>query len=123
MLSEHVKAYDSSYKLERRNPKWDQIPTTISELEDWLNNQKALLRTVDKQEPFIQEEGLTVADYPTEYGSIDFFIEYGVSYPHEIWEPVDEEPEIRADQLKSFDDDSGFPDSTRGDETHVSTNW
>lgn len=74
-LREHVKYYDDNYHLQ----------CSIRDIEDWLIVQKSLFHTVSKESEFLEESGLTVANFPTEYGSIDFFIEYGFSYPEEIW--------------------------------------
>ena len=69
-LDAYVKYYNPEYKLQ----------VSIQTLENWLNTQKALLRTTSKNYEFIEDEGLTVADYDTDYGSLDVFIEFGVSY-------------------------------------------
>ncbi|MXV76051.1 hypothetical protein F4Z99_17475 [Candidatus Poribacteria bacterium] len=70
LLSHHVKYYNPEYKLQ----------VSLQSLENWLNTQKALLRTTSKDYEFIEDEGITVADYKTDDGSIDVFIEYYVNY-------------------------------------------
>ena len=72
-LDEHIKHYDHNW----------HIQCDINYLEDWLMHQKSLFTTVDKEYGMVQEEGLTVADWPTEWGSIDFFIEYGFCFPED----------------------------------------
>jgi len=73
LLNAHIKAYDPSYRIQ----------VNIPDLEDWLNTQYALLRTVNRFDydyPTIEDKGLTVANIKTDYGSIDFFIEFGIIY-------------------------------------------
>ena len=80
MLKEHVQYYDPSYTIQ----------ADLAELEEWLNTQQGLLQTVDQvgyEAPTIEDTGLTVFDIKTEFGSIDVFIEYGISFREEtqIW--------------------------------------
>ena len=80
ILTAYVKLYDPKYRLQ----------VSLQDLEDWLNMQKALLKTTHKDEEIIEGAGLTIADYKTNYGSIDFFIEFAVCYPEETWVPTEE---------------------------------
>lgn len=70
MLAKIVKSYNEDYKLQ----------VSLSDIEEWLNKQKPLYQTTCPDEPFVHETGLTVADYKTDYGSINFFIEFGINY-------------------------------------------
>ena len=75
-LKAHVEYYDPEYKLN----------VNIQDLEDWLTEQTPFLKTVKHNDlGCIEDTGLTVADFKTDYGSIDFFIEYGISFPEEIY--------------------------------------
>lgn len=73
-LLEIVKVYNRKYFLQ----------ISIQDIEEWLNNQKALYKTTQHNEEFIEDTGLTVSDMTTEYGSIDFFIEFGIHYEKEV---------------------------------------
>ena len=73
-LESLIKSYNEKYQIRAR----------LQELEDWLNAQKALYKTVKGSDfDTIEDTGLTIADIKTEYGSIDFFIEFGIFYPEE----------------------------------------
>ena len=75
-LKAHVEYYDPEYKLN----------LNIQDLENWLMQQTALLRTVRGNDfGCVEDTGTTVGDFKTKYGSIDFFIEYGISFPEEIY--------------------------------------
>ena len=73
-LDAHVKSYDPNYRLS----------VSIQDLEVWLMQQTALLRTVRGSDfGCVEESGLTVANFKTDYGSIDYFIEFGISFGDE----------------------------------------
>ena len=72
-LDEHVKSYNPNYYLQ----------VNLHEIEEWINTQHTLLKTAnrfDYDSPIIEDEGLTIADFKTNYGSIDFFIEFGINF-------------------------------------------
>ena len=55
------------------------IQISLQQLEDWLNLQKAHFKSVKRGDsPFTDETGLTIGNFKTDYGSIDFFLEYGL---------------------------------------------
>ena len=84
-----------------------ELHVNIQDIEEWLNQQKPLLKTTTQDEPFIEDTGLTVCDMKTEYGSIDLFMEYGINHPEDIIEPSNND-EIHGHQLTSMDDDSNY---------------
>ena len=73
LLDKYVTGYNKKYYLQ----------VSLQQVEEWLNKQKSLYRTVHRTESgFIEDTGLTIADHKTSYGSIDFFMEYGISFPN-----------------------------------------
>lgn len=60
------------------------VQVSLEAVENWLNKQKALYRTVSKTDSgFIDESGMTVGDFKTDFGSIDFCMEYGIQFDEE----------------------------------------
>ena len=104
-LKECVKDYEDEIIEQAK------LHISIQDIEKWLNEQKPLLKTTTQNEPFIEDTGLTVCDMKTEYGSINFFMEYAINHPEETWEPPNND-EIEGHQLTSMDDDTGY-DSPR----------
>ena len=68
-LKNYVEDYREGYYLQ----------ISLQQLEDWLNQQKPLFKTVKKGESFIEDSGITIGDFKTDFGSIDFFLEYGIN--------------------------------------------
>ena len=57
------------------------VQVSLQDIENWLNKQKALYQTVSKTDSsFIEESGLTVGEFKTDFGSIDFCMEYGIDF-------------------------------------------
>ena len=79
ILKRHMSHYekDSHYEIQETKQK---LTNPIQILEEWLEQQKALYKTTGPNEETIEDTGLTIADYKTSFGSIDIFIEYGISY-------------------------------------------
>ena len=68
-LSKYVRDYREGYYLQ----------VSLQQIETWLNEQKALFRTVSKFDTgFIEDSGITICDFKTDFGSIDCFMEYGI---------------------------------------------
>ena len=77
LLKEHTQYYD---------PIVSTMQATLQDIENWLNQQKGLMKYdcyIEHDLTIIEDTGFTIAEFKTSYGSIDFFIEYGVRYPHE----------------------------------------
>ena len=70
-IEAHIKSCEEEYN----------IRADMQEIEEWLNKQKALYKTAKHTDyGFIEDTGLTVADIKTDYGSIDFFMEFAINY-------------------------------------------
>ena len=71
-LQEYIRNYEPHYTPQ----------VSLKVLEDWLNEQKALYKTAKHYDlpGCLEDTGLTIGDFKTNYGSIDFFIEYGITY-------------------------------------------
>ena len=68
-LNNYVTDYREGYYLQ----------ISLQQLENWLNEQKPLFKSVKKGDSsFIEDTGITIGDFKTDFGSIDFFLEYGL---------------------------------------------
>ena len=70
-LQIYVRHYKEGYYLQ----------ASLQTIEKWLNEQKALYKTVKEADScLIEDTSLTIGNFKTDYGSIDFFIEYGIDF-------------------------------------------